>query len=460
MVMTLASNLTVGNVADMKFLCKDHVQPPHLLDSIRYPRDLIGLLEKQHLLSQNSLYFMQTLLYYISRLDLYELVLDFRADKQQEYKDRGVDIKAVYDLRNDAADRATLVQKVLKFRQDLKPKSRFQRADISGLRKQLNELSTKMQNEVTSLQETNYVKHKLSPRDDEGCGDGGGKNLPAISSSVEDNDDVTTTDGKNNTGEVVVKLKLYDRKDEKLKATLLGIDRTEEGTVQPRSKPRTGKRSRVSSISSSVRSSVMSPFASSVVSATESVSIVIPNAYEEDEKEEMILKIPHVIIDPVPETGERFEYTTPIPPPRSDTLNAATGKLLKTARSRLDSLDNFPDDEDSESRSLSPTGESGHPTTNLDTEHLSEAIKRLRKRMGIDPKTKSKRRAAGGANRRISKKERKLVKNINASRKGKLKGVAKVKTEKDDTKLPNIYDKFARHASPSSGGVHYVNIFK
>ena len=368
-------------------------------------------------------------------------------------------ILILFPVRNDAADRATLVQKVLKFRQDLKPKSRFQRADISGLRKQLNELSTKMHDEVTSLQETNYVKHKLSPRDDEGCGDGGGKNLPAVSSSVEDNDDVTTKDGNNNPGEVVVKLKLYDRKDEKLKSTLLGIDRTEEGTVQPRSKPRTRKRSRVPSISSSLRSSVMSPFASSVVSTTESVSIVIPNAYEEDEKEEMILKIPYVIIDPVPDTEERFEYTTPIPPPRSDTLNAATGKLLKTARS-LDSLDHFPDDEDSESRSLSPRGESGHPTTNLDTEHLSEAIKRLRKRMGIDPKTKSKRRAAGGANRRNSKKERKVVKNSNAARKGKLKGVAKVKTEKDDTKLPDIYDKFARHASPSSGGVHYVNIFK
>ena len=78
----------------------DHVRPPQIVDEVTSARHLLALLENQRLLAENSLYFLQTLLYYIARPDLYQIVLQFRAGRQDDYKEKGVDISDQYKGTN------------------------------------------------------------------------------------------------------------------------------------------------------------------------------------------------------------------------------------------------------------------------------------------------------------------------------------------------------------------------
>ena len=53
---------------------------------------LMTILEHQRLLAENSLFFLQTVLYYIARPDLYELVHEFRTKRQNDLRKLGVEI--------------------------------------------------------------------------------------------------------------------------------------------------------------------------------------------------------------------------------------------------------------------------------------------------------------------------------------------------------------------------------
>ncbi|XP_033628567.1 uncharacterized protein LOC117291132 [Asterias rubens] len=162
MVTTIASYLTLGNVADMKFLCKDHVRPPQIVDDVTNARHLLALLENQRLLAENSLYFLQTLLYYIARPDLYQVVLDFRADRQDDYRNRGVKIKDEYQVELDEdSQRLELANELLKFRKDLKPRKRLNQVDVTEMRRKLNDLSNKMQENIITMQRPNAPKEAL-----------------------------------------------------------------------------------------------------------------------------------------------------------------------------------------------------------------------------------------------------------------------------------------------------------
>ncbi|XP_038071690.1 uncharacterized protein LOC119740446 [Patiria miniata] len=156
MVTTLSSYLTLGNVADMKFLCRDHVRPPQIVDEVTNARHLFALLENQRLLAENSLYFLQTLLYYIARPDLYQIVLEFRADRQDDYKGKGVDIVDHYQVDLDEDDkRLKLASELLKFRKDLKPRRRLNEVDVNGMRRRLDELSVRMKDNIKIIQQPN-----------------------------------------------------------------------------------------------------------------------------------------------------------------------------------------------------------------------------------------------------------------------------------------------------------------
>ncbi|XP_072045535.1 uncharacterized protein [Amphiura filiformis] len=445
MIMTLACNLTMENVSDIKFLCKEHVHPPGLLDKIRYPRDLITRLENQRLLAENNLYFIQTMLYYISRLDLYELVLDFRVENQKEYRERGVDIKAVYDLRNDSSERATLAQELFKFRRDLKPRSRLQRADVNGLRNRLHELTTKMHDHVSEIQQTTAAKFKLLHD---------GVELPPITTTggAGQEDRIDSDSGGND--EVVVKLKLCDRYDAK-------------DFPKPEHKVRR-KRSRIPSERLSMGSSA------SITSQSTSmpIRIMVPNvSYEQDERLRLTPHTEKGKTEPAEE--EVFRYTTPIPPPRSETLSTlgkvtqqvTMDKQSKKRKKRVKISEQLPEpsmpEHSSEVSSKTTVSgeECGHdsPGADLDTQHLSNAIQKLRKKMGI--KTRYSQDNFHAFQRTVPHKTKRRRKDgyLDHS-KASLQRSKGRKLKEKAAKLPDIYDNFARHTSSSK--VQYMNILK
>ncbi|XP_006817227.1 uncharacterized protein LOC102803763, partial [Saccoglossus kowalevskii] len=92
----IGKTLTRENVDDMKFLSRDHVKPRSILYEVFTGEQMLALLEGQHLLAENSLVFLQMLSYYIGRLDIYNMVVEFRKRRQRQLLRQGYDISPDY----------------------------------------------------------------------------------------------------------------------------------------------------------------------------------------------------------------------------------------------------------------------------------------------------------------------------------------------------------------------------
>ncbi|XP_071492559.1 uncharacterized protein [Diadema antillarum] len=169
MVRYIGENLTIDNVADIRFLCRDHVHPPDLLrQSLKGPR-LMGILEGQRLVAENSLFFLQTLLFYIARPDLYELVLEFRNKRQDDHRKMGVEI--LYETKPPNERGLALSQDLRAFRKKLKPRSRFNTVDIQAMMKRLAELKSRMQSQLPKPLDPAYATAYLSAATSSNTGD-------------------------------------------------------------------------------------------------------------------------------------------------------------------------------------------------------------------------------------------------------------------------------------------------
>ncbi|XP_071833083.1 uncharacterized protein [Apostichopus japonicus] len=144
LVAHISKSLTKENVDDMKFLAKEHIFPTHLLDRISSGKEFISLLEQKRFLAENSLHFLQTLLYYTARHDLYERIFRFRYGVQGGYRKKGVNIEEKYNLQQRSRDILQLPVEVKNFRDQLQPRSRFNNADIPSMQEKLAVLSTRL----------------------------------------------------------------------------------------------------------------------------------------------------------------------------------------------------------------------------------------------------------------------------------------------------------------------------
>ncbi|PIK55875.1 hypothetical protein BSL78_07209 [Apostichopus japonicus] len=144
LIARISKSLTKENVDDMKFLAKEHIFPTHLLDRISSGKEFISLLEQKRFLAENSLHFLQTLLYYTARHDLYERIFRFRYGVQRGYRKKGVNIEEKCNLQQRHRDILQLPVEVKSFRDQLHPRSRFNNADIPFMQEKLAVLSTRL----------------------------------------------------------------------------------------------------------------------------------------------------------------------------------------------------------------------------------------------------------------------------------------------------------------------------
>lgn len=140
----IGNSLSRENIDDMKFLAKEHIYPSHLLDRVTDGKAFIAFLEHKHLLAENSLHFLQTLLYYVARNDLHERVFRFRFDIQVNLRKNGVVIQDKYNLRQRPKELLQLPVEVKSFQNDLTPRSRFKNVNIPTMQMRLNNLATKL----------------------------------------------------------------------------------------------------------------------------------------------------------------------------------------------------------------------------------------------------------------------------------------------------------------------------
>ncbi|XP_033101617.1 uncharacterized protein LOC117104859 [Anneissia japonica] len=156
LLFTIASSLTATDINDLKCLCRDHVRPTHHIDDVRNSWSFILLLENKKLLAHNSLVFLQTLLYYVGRTDLYSLVLRFRADRQNEYKGNGVEIHQHLKVREQDTKKMELAREMLDFRRKLKNSRRNNKPNLTLLQQRLSELSIRVQQNIGLNTMNNY----------------------------------------------------------------------------------------------------------------------------------------------------------------------------------------------------------------------------------------------------------------------------------------------------------------
>ena len=318
-----------------------------------------------------------------------------------------------------------------------------------------------MNDNVSQLQQSTAAKRHLDALHD-------AAKLPAIEAGSVGHDDDAGSHSEEKK-EAVVKLKLHDRYDI--------VNKIPKQRVRKRSRIPSERLSLVSSsisISNSDVELLCSPPKSPV--DIPQVRVIIPNvSYEEDER---LRLTPHM------DTGEKsatqlddemFRYATPIPPPRSENLSAA-GKVSRAALDEDVELSTKKDTkflkQNSPMMSNKTTASSGedcgHETgAELDTQNLSNAIQKLRKKMGIRVSMMKNGYTRRGSfqsfqrNRQSkhakTKKRRKERKQNSDNASDALKLKSRKLTEKTE-KLPDIYDKFARHKSSTK--VQYMNILK
>ncbi|XP_030844531.1 uncharacterized protein LOC105442064 [Strongylocentrotus purpuratus] len=160
MIRYIGENLTGENIADMRFLCRDHIQPPEVLRQAMKGARLMTILERHRLLAENSLFFLQTLLYYIARPDLYELVVEYRTKRQNDMRKIGVEI--MYEM-NPPNDKGVTLSKELKsFRKSLKPRSRFNTVDVQAMLKRMSELKAEMKSQLPKTLDRGYAESTMS----------------------------------------------------------------------------------------------------------------------------------------------------------------------------------------------------------------------------------------------------------------------------------------------------------
>lgn len=324
-----------------------------------------------------------------------------------------------------------------------------------------------MNDNVSQLQRTTAAKRQLGALHD-------AAKLPAIETgSIGHDDDGDAGSHSEEKEEAVVKLKLHDR--------YAVVNKIPERRVRKRSRIPSERLSLASSsisISNSDVELLCSPPNSPPKSPVDipQVRVIIPNvSYEEDER---LRLTPHIDAAEKsatqPQQGdETFRYATPIPPPRSENLSA----MGKVSRAALDEDIELSTAKDTKilkqnspmtsNKTTASSGEDcGHDTgAELDTQNLSNAIQKLRKKMGIKVSMlkngyahqrssfKSFQRTGQSKTKKRRKERKQNSDNTNDALKLKSRKLAK-KTEK----LPNIYDKFARHRSSTK--VQYMNILK
>ncbi|XP_041453057.1 uncharacterized protein LOC121406107 isoform X1 [Lytechinus variegatus] len=155
MIRYIGESLTGENIADMRFLCRDHVQPPDVLRQAMKGGRLMSILERHRLLAENSLFFLQTLLYYIARPDLYELVLEYRTKRQNDMRKIGVEI--MYDMCKPDDRGISMTKELKSFRKSLKPRSRFNTVDIQTMMKRMSALKAKMKSKLPRTIDHGYT---------------------------------------------------------------------------------------------------------------------------------------------------------------------------------------------------------------------------------------------------------------------------------------------------------------
>ncbi|XP_078000243.1 uncharacterized protein LOC144452906 [Glandiceps talaboti] len=161
----IAKSLTRENVDDMRFLARDYVNPPELLLDVRTPDEMLAVLEGQKLLAENSLVFLQMLLYYIGRLDLYNMVIEFRRSRQKELAQRGFDISNEYQVKYEDPERIEIAKDLARLRRKLKiyPKRRTRQEDRErDLAIEMMKLQAKMLETENRLLDTQAIAHAVT----------------------------------------------------------------------------------------------------------------------------------------------------------------------------------------------------------------------------------------------------------------------------------------------------------
>ncbi len=360
-----------------------------------------------------------------------------------------------FSVRNDTTERVALAQELSQFRRDLKPRSRLQKADVHGLRSKLYDLTTKMHDRVSDIRQTTEAKFKLLHE---------GAQLPPIATSVDEDDLVEN-------GDVVVKLKLCNREDAK------EIPKPERKVRRKRTRIPSERLSMASNIS--IRT-MKSPSEGTKTPLDDNpknvpVQIVLPSiSYEQDERLRLTPHVTKTKTEPKQEQ-EEFRYTTPIPPPREETMSRVS--MVSKVTPRKHSVDKSSTEEEAtipedipnrmnsatSSKSSASASEDCHDSSgaDLDTQHLSNAIQKLRKKMGIHVKVdhsnrdnfRGFQRAAPHKTKRRRKDGHNFVNSKSLTSKSK-----KRKLTEKTVKLPDVYEKFARRKSTSQ--VQYMNFLK
>ncbi|XP_070579960.1 uncharacterized protein [Ptychodera flava] len=158
----ISKSLTKDNVDDIKFLAKDHFHPKELLLDVHKPSQMLAALEGQHLLAENSLVFLQMLLYYIGRLDLYNMVVEFRRNRQRDLRQRGFDISDEYRVRHEDPEKLELVRELASFRRDLNlfPRKRNQK-ETRDFSIELRKLHAKMMGTANKIKDAQTIADAL-----------------------------------------------------------------------------------------------------------------------------------------------------------------------------------------------------------------------------------------------------------------------------------------------------------
>ncbi|XP_022094031.1 uncharacterized protein LOC110981103 isoform X2 [Acanthaster planci] len=385
---------------------RDHVRPPQIVDDVTSARHLFALLENQRLLAENSLYFLQTLLYYIARPDLYQLVLEFRADRQHDYKGKGVDIKNQYQVNLDEdVKRLELANELLKFREDLKPRRRLNQVDVNEMRRKLNELSAKMKENIKIMQRPN-APQRICHDDDVYNG-----NIDSVNGHTARQDEDTKKDHKNASteGNTHIKhiLKLNSVKSDKRSniipkmgksfRTELNTNQIKGPVIQKKHKSDMGEvrgKSRHESTISSTKESEDDNY----------------YLYSDNEQEN---------------SNDNFGYETPCPPPRESALgingikgcdNISSNPIIKSSLVTAHKSSN-----------LVQVASKIHTLRHQPKEQSNNSVGRVKRK-----KTKMKISRTGKSRLKIAQDE------------------FETSNDKDDIKLPDIYDKYARQTA-----VHY-----
>lgn len=323
------------------------------------------------------------------------------------------------------SQRLELANELLKFRKDLKPRRRLNQVDVSEMRRKLNDLSTKMQENIITMQRPNAPNGALE--DSSRVDTHGGDLLPERGNDSEE--EITKynppSGNKSTTDKLAAPKPTLAEPIEECPSTNQGV--AEGGPPSTRA-PECNECPKLKT-ENTLPKIVQNGETSAVVSLTNQEVLKTPdNKRKEDSKITPSTKEStedyYITEGEVEIQAENFGYSTPCPPPRETVLGINGTKLY--------------DDVAASENSLKHRGVKNAHKPLTSTDRTASQLHQLR-RLSKDQR---------GSSRRGQQQKRKGKPTHKTKTSGTVDSdEAKQTSKKEEVKLPDIYDKYARQTA-------------